>query len=167
MKNKRKRPEKPRQRGGRSEKKGTLNVGRLRLAARAAVLGVGAAGVVDGVRIDGHRFGAVVRLVDAHQPVGQLEHVRPTRPKRRNTSHHRESGQQPSNSKGKGEPERDDDELGVARALPDVVADDGDVLEVERGVDLVHDVQRRGLVVVQRKHLQGHTDVSKVALCPN
>lgn len=33
----------------------------------------------------------------------------------------------------------------------DVVGDDGDVLEVKGGVDLVHDVQRRGLVVVQRE----------------
>jgi hypothetical protein len=33
----------------------------------------------------------------------------------------------------------------------DVVGDNGHVLEVERGVDLVHHVQRRGLVVVQRK----------------
>ena len=48
--------------------------------------------------------------------------------------------------------ERDDDELRVARSLLDVVADDAHVAEVERGVDLVHDVQRRGLVVVQREH---------------
>jgi len=31
----------------------------------------------------------------------------------------------------------------------DVVGDDGDVAEVQRGVDLVHDVQRRGFVVVK------------------
>ena len=34
----------------------------------------------------------------------------------------------------------------------DVVCDDGNVSEVEGGIDLVHDVQRRGLVVMQRKH---------------
>ena len=34
----------------------------------------------------------------------------------------------------------------------DVVCHDGDVSEVEGGVDLIHDVQRSGLVVVQREH---------------
>ena len=42
-------------------------------------------------------------------------------------------------------------DLRVARALLDVVADDRDVAEVERGVDLVHHVQRRRLVVVERE----------------
>ena len=78
--------------------------------------------VLDGGRIDGDGLGAVVCLVDADQPVSQFEHV----------------GTQ-----------RDDDELGVAGALLDVVAYDGHVLEVQGGVDLVHDVQRRRFVVVQ------------------
>eukprot|EP00962_Isochrysis_galbana_P023267 scaffold7006_cov108-Isochrysis_galbana.AAC.8 len=47
--------------------------------------------------------------------------------------------------------QRDDDELRVARALLDVVAHDGDVAEVERRVDLIHHVERRRLVVVERK----------------
>lgn len=34
----------------------------------------------------------------------------------------------------------------------DVAGHDGHVLEVQRGVDLVHEVERRGLVVVQREH---------------
>lgn len=36
----------------------------------------------------------------------------------------------------------DDDELGILRALLDVVRHDGHVLEVEGRVDLVHHVQR-------------------------
>lgn len=38
------------------------------------------------------------------------------------------------------------------RTHVDVTGDDGDILEVQRGVDLVHEVERRGLVVVQREH---------------
>ena len=71
-------------------------------------------------RVDRHRLGAVVCLVDANEPVGQLEHVV---------------------TKG------DDDELGILGPLLDVVGDDADVLEVKSCVDLVHDVERRGLVV--------------------
>ena len=48
-------------------------------------------------------------------------------------------------------PQGDDDKLRVLRAVLDVVGDDGHVPEVERGVDLVHEVQRRGLVDVQGK----------------
>lgn len=39
----------------------------------------------------------------------------------------------------------DDNELGVLRAFLDVVGHDRHVLEVQRCVDLVHHVQRRGL----------------------
>ena len=42
-------------------------------------------------------------------------------------------------------------EPSIMRAHLDVVGDDGDVLEVERRVDLVHDVERRRLVVMQRE----------------
>ncbi len=56
---------------------------------------------------------AVANLVNAEEAVAQLEHV---------------------------VAQRDDDELGVAGPLLDVVGDDGDVLEVEGRVDLVHDV---------------------------
>ena len=34
----------------------------------------------------------------------------------------------------------------------DVMANDGDILEVEGGIDLVHHIQGGGLVVVQGKH---------------
>lgn len=40
----------------------------------------------------------------------------------------------------------------AARTHVDVAGNDGDVLEVQRGIDLVHEVERRGLVVVQREH---------------
>ena len=33
-----------------------------------------------------------------------------------------------------------------------VTGHDGDVLEIQSGVDLVHEVERRGFVVVQREH---------------
>lgn len=40
----------------------------------------------------------------------------------------------------------------AVRTHVDVRGHDGDVLEVQRGVDLVHEVERRGLVVVQGEH---------------
>lgn len=40
----------------------------------------------------------------------------------------------------------------AGRTHVDVAGDDGDVLEVQRGVDLVHEVEWRGLVVVQGEH---------------
>ena len=86
-------------------------------------------GLLDELRVDGDALGAVVRLVDADQPVRQLEHVGP---------------------------QRDDDELGVPGPLLDVVGDDGHVLEVERGVNLVHDVEG-GRFVVMKGEDQGKT----------
>ncbi|RUS83430.1 hypothetical protein EGW08_008802, partial [Elysia chlorotica] len=71
------------------------------------------------------RLGAVVRLVDPDQTVGQFEHV---------------------------VPQRDNDELSILLSHLDVVGYDGNILEVEGGIDLVHDVERGGLVVVQGKH---------------
>lgn len=41
----------------------------------------------------------------------------------------------------------DDDELGILGALLDVVCHDGNVLEVQRRIDLVHHVQRRRLLL--------------------
>jgi len=61
-------------------------------------------------------------LVDAHQAIGQLEHVGP---------------------------QGYDYELRVLGPLLDIVGHDGDVLEVEGGVDLVHDVEWGGFVVVE------------------
>lgn len=46
-------------------------------------------------------------------------------------------------------PEGDDDELSVLRPIFDIVRDDRHVPEIERGVDLVHKVQRRRLVHMQ------------------
>lgn len=45
-----------------------------------------------------------------------------------------------------GLPERNDDELRVLRSVFDIVCNDGNVTEVERGVDLVHEVQWSGLI---------------------
>ena len=80
---------------------------------------------LDQVGVDGDALGGVVRLVDADQPVRQLEHVGP---------------------------ERDDDELGVTSPLTDVVRHDAHVLEVQGRVNLVHDVEGRGFVVMKSKH---------------
>ena len=49
-------------------------------------------------------------------------------------------------------PKRDDDELRVLRPILDIVRNDGHVPEIQRGVDLVHEVQRRRLVRVEREH---------------
>lgn len=42
----------------------------------------------------------------------------------------------------------DNDELCVLRSLLDVVGNNGHVLEVEGSINLVHDIQRSGLVVM-------------------
>lgn len=49
-------------------------------------------------------------------------------------------------------PKRDDDELRVLRPILDIIRDDRHVPEIQRGVDLVHEVQRRRLVRVEREH---------------
>ena len=49
------------------------------------------------------------------------------------------------------EPQGYDYELRVLSSLLDVVGHDGDVLEVQGGVDLVHDVEWGGFVVVEGK----------------
>ena len=49
-------------------------------------------------------------------------------------------------------PKGDDDELSVPSSLLDVVGHDWDVLEIQGGVDLIHDVERGGLVVVEGEH---------------
>lgn len=93
-------------------------------------------------RVDHNVLGAVVRFIDANQAIGQLEHV---------------------------VTQRDDDKLCVLRALLyifmlqlyiyctncahlDIVRQNGDVAEVERRINLVHDVQWRRFVVVQGEH---------------
>ena len=72
--------------------------------------------------VDDGDLGGVVSLEDADQAIGILEHVRP---------------------------EGDDDELRVAGPLLEVAGHDGDVLEVQRCVDLIHDVEGSRLVVVE------------------
>eukprot|EP00428_Durinskia_dybowskii_P065473 CAMPEP_0170384264 /NCGR_PEP_ID=MMETSP0117_2-20130122/15907_1 /TAXON_ID=400756 /ORGANISM="Durinskia baltica, Strain CSIRO CS-38" /LENGTH=213 /DNA_ID=CAMNT_0010640005 /DNA_START=219 /DNA_END=860 /DNA_ORIENTATION=- len=79
---------------------------------------------LEGGWVDGNGLRDVLRLVDPHKEVRQLEHVIP---------------------------QGDDDELGILRSLFDVVCDDGDVPEVQSGIDLIHEVQWCGLVVVQCK----------------
>ncbi|ETN00818.1 hypothetical protein PPTG_24185 [Phytophthora nicotianae INRA-310] len=76
-------------------------------------------------RIDRHTLRGVIRLVNPHQSIRELEHV---------------------------VAQGDDDELCVARALLDVVAHNRHVLEVQGSINLVHHVQRRGLVVMQCEH---------------
>ena len=71
--------------------------------------------------VDDGDLGGVVSLEDADQAIGILERVRP---------------------------EGDDDELRVAGPLLEVAGHDGDVLEVQRCVDLIHDVEGSRLVVV-------------------
>lgn len=46
---------------------------------------------------------------------------------------------------GRNLPQGDDDELRVLCSILDVVCDDGNIPEVESGIDLVHEVQRRWL----------------------
>jgi len=75
--------------------------------------------------LNGNTLGHVIHLVNADQARGKFKHVVPQ------TNH---------------------DELGIARALLDVAGDDADIAKVERGIDFIHDVQWRGLVVVQREH---------------
>ena len=50
--------------------------------------------------------------------------------------------------------EGNDDELCVPGPLLDIVGHDGDVLEVQSRVNLVHHVQRGWLVIMKSKHLQ-------------
>jgi len=50
----------------------------------------------------------------------------------------------------KSAPEGDDNELRVFGAVFDVVRDDGDVAEIQRRIDLIHEVQRCGLHRVYR-----------------
>ena len=77
--------------------------------------------------VDDGDLGGVVSLEDADQAIGILEHVRP---------------------------EGDDDELRVAGPLLEVAGHDGDVLEVQRCVDLIHDVEGSRLVVVESENLE-------------
>ena len=75
-------------------------------------------------RIDGDGLCTIVRLVNPHETICQLKHVAS---------------------------QWNDDKLGVFSAFLDVVGHDGDVLEVQGSVDLVHHVERGGLVVVESK----------------
>ena len=43
------------------------------------------------------------------------------------------------------QPQADDDELSILGPLLDVIGNNGDVLEVQGGINLVHDVERSGL----------------------
>ena len=72
------------------------------------------------MRVDGDALGAVVSLVDAHQMVGQLVHFL-----------------------------GDDEELNVPKPILDVVSQDGDVLGVQGGYYLVHDIKRCRLEVTE------------------
>ncbi len=50
-------------------------------------------------------------------------------------------------------PERNDDELGVLRTVLDIVGNDRNVSEVERRIDLVHEVQRCRLTGDKESHI--------------
>lgn len=124
---------------------------------RSSGLTSGRDGVVllkhDDLGVDPNALGGVVSFVDADETIGDLKHV---------------------------VPQRDDDELSILRLFlqrqthpreverpvfrssppvpkphhthVDVTSHNGDVFEVQRSVDLVHEVERRGLVVVQSEH---------------
>ena len=71
------------------------------------------------VWVDGHTLGAVVCLIDTNKTVSQLEHV---------------------GSQG------DDDELSISGPFLDVVGHNGDVLEIQSSIDLVHHIERCWLI---------------------
>lgn len=48
-------------------------------------------------------------------------------------------------------PKRNDDELGIFCPVLDVVGDDRHITEVKGSVNLVHEVQRRWLIVVNKE----------------
>lgn len=72
--------------------------------------------------IDGHRIRTVIRLVNTDQTICQLEHV---------------------------VSERDHDELGILRSLLNIVSNNAHVSEIKGSIDLIHHIQRSGLVMVQ------------------
>jgi hypothetical protein len=41
--------------------------------------------------------------------------------------------------------------LGILRSFFDIVSDDGDIFEIESRVDLVHEIERSGFVVMEGK----------------
>jgi len=49
-------------------------------------------------------------------------------------------------------PQGDDNELGILRPVLDVIGYNGNIPEVERSVNLVHEIQWRRLENVQCKH---------------
>ena len=69
-------------------------------------------------------LGALVRLVDSNQSVRKLKHI---------------------------VAQADDDELGILGSLLDIVGHDGDVAKVKGCVNLIHEIERRGLEMVQGK----------------
>ena len=97
---------------------------------------------LDKMGVDGDALGAVVIFVNTDKPVRKLKHVGPN-----NLQSLIFNRKQRSNL-----PERDDDELSVPGPLLDVVGHNRDVLELEGRVNLVHDVEGRGLVVMEREH---------------
>jgi hypothetical protein len=58
--------------------------------------------------------------------------------------------------------ERDDDELSVLRSIFDVVRNDRDVPEIKRGIDLVHEVERRRLHAHTRVNYTGRRTRERV-----
>ena len=49
-------------------------------------------------------------------------------------------------------PQRDNDELGILCSILDVVSNDGDVAEVECGINFVHEIEGRRFEDVEGKH---------------
>lgn len=93
-----------------------------------------------GVGIDREALGTVVGLGNVHASVGKLKHVAV---------------------------QRNDNDVGVARALLNVVGHDRNILEVQCGVNFVHDEQWCRLEVMegkdQRQRQQSFFAVGQVA----
>ena len=49
-------------------------------------------------------------------------------------------------------PEGNNNKLSILGALLDIRRDDGDIPEIQRGIDLIHDVQRGGLIMMESEH---------------
>ena len=75
-------------------------------------------------RIDGNTLGTIISFINTHETICQLKHIA---------------------SQGY------NDKLCIFGPLLDVIGHDGDVLKVQGRVNLVHDVQRGGLVIMQSK----------------
>ncbi len=69
-----------------------------------------------------NNFGLVKSLINPHQLISQVKHIIP---------------------------QRNDNKLRILRPLLNIIAHNGHILKIQGRINLVHEVQRRRLVVVQ------------------